>query len=72
MKETKFEVYDRFDICRDTFNTRLEAETYIDGYEPEESYMMEIVEVNYLEVDRNIEEAYMLSNIEKMPQQITS
>lgn len=51
MNKTEFEVYDRFDVCRATFNTRLEAETYIDGYEPEESYMMEIVEVNYLETN---------------------
>ena len=56
MNKTKFEVYDRFAICCATFNSQDEALIYVDGYEPEEAYMMDIVEVNYTE-----------DEVEKMP-----
>ena len=56
MNKTKFEVYDRFDNCIATFNSKDEALEYVDGYEPEEAYLMDIVEVNYTE-----------DEVEKMP-----
>lgn len=45
--KTRYEVYDRFDNCVATFDTQSEAEIYVDGYEPEEAYMMDIVKVSY-------------------------
>jgi hypothetical protein len=51
MNKTKFEVYDRFDNCIATFNSKDEALEYVDGFEPEEAYMMDIVEINDIPID---------------------
>jgi hypothetical protein len=56
MNKTKFEVYNRFDMFLKECNTMDEALEYVDGYEPEEAYLMDIVEVNYTE-----------DEVEKMP-----
>lgn len=45
--KTVFDVYDRFDNCVITCDTRQQAEEFIDGF-PEEGYMMDIIETKQI------------------------